>query len=83
MKTKYELRITGEFKQNLKRCKRRGLPMGELWTVVGKLLNGETLEEKYHAHLLTGDRRGQWFPPQCKKTRKCGRKKKFLPTFAG
>ena len=60
MSTKYKLRITGECKQNLKRCKRRGLPMDELWTVVGKLLNGETLEEKYRAHILTGDRRGQW-----------------------
>jgi len=60
MSTKYELRITGECKQNLKQCKRRGLPMDELWTVVGKLLNGETLEEKYRAHRLTGDRKGQW-----------------------
>ena len=34
--------------------------MDELWTVVGKLLNGETLEEKYRAHILTGDRKGQW-----------------------
>ena len=60
MNTKYELRITGEFKQNLKLCKRRGLPLDELWAVVNKLLNGETLEEKYHAHILTADRRGQW-----------------------
>ena len=60
MSTKYKLRITGECKQNLKRCKRRGLPMDELWTVVGKLLNGETLEEKYRAHIMTGDRKGQW-----------------------
>lgn len=30
----------------MKLCKRRGLPMDELWTVVGKLLNGEQLEEK-------------------------------------
>lgn len=60
MSTKYKLRITGECKQNLKRCKRRGLPMDELWMVVGKLLNGETLEEKYRAHILTGDRKGQW-----------------------
>lgn len=29
--TKYALRITGEFKQDLKRCKKRGLPMDELW----------------------------------------------------
>lgn len=60
MKTKYELYVTGEFKQNLKLCKRRGLPMDELWKVIGKLLCGETLDAKYHAHILTGDRRGQW-----------------------
>ena len=60
MSTKYKLRITGECKQNMKLCKRRGLPMDELWTVVGKLLNGEQLEEKYQAHVLTGNRKGQW-----------------------
>ena len=60
MTTKYKLRITGECKQNMKLCKRRGLPMDELWTVVGKLLNGEPLEEKYHAHILTGNRKEQW-----------------------
>ena len=60
MSTKYRLRITGECKQNMKLCKRRGLSMDELWTVVGKLLNGEQLEEKYQAHVLTGDRKGQW-----------------------
>ena len=60
MSTKYKLRITGECKQNLKLCKRRGLPMDELWIVVGMLLNGETLDEKYHAHILSGDRKGQW-----------------------
>ena len=32
--TKYELRITGECKQNLKLCKKRGLPMQELLLVV-------------------------------------------------
>lgn len=57
---KFKLRITGECKQNMKLCKRRGLPMDELWTVVGKLLNGEQLDEKYQAHILTGDRKGQW-----------------------
>ena len=60
MKTKYKLQTTGEFKQDLKRCKKRGLPLDELWTVVRKLLDGETLPEKYHAHLLHGDRKGQW-----------------------
>ena len=57
---KYRLQVTGEFKQDVKRCKKRGLPLEELWTVVGRLLNGETLEEKYRAHILHGDRKGQW-----------------------
>ena len=26
----------------------------------GKLLNGEQLEERYQAHVLSGDRKGQW-----------------------
>ena len=60
MTGKYKLQITGECKQNMKLCKRRGLPMDELWTVVRKLLNGEQLEEKYHAHILAGNRKGQW-----------------------
>ena len=60
MSTKYNLRITNECKQNLKLCKRRGLPMDELWAVVRKLLDGKPLEEKYHAHILKGDRKGQW-----------------------
>ena len=54
--TKYELRITGECKQNLKICKKRGLPMQELWDVVAKLLRGEKLDEKYQAHQLHGNR---------------------------
>lgn len=34
--------------------------MNELWEVVDKLLRGEELEERYHAHILQGDRKGQW-----------------------
>lgn len=60
MNTKYELRVTGQFKRDLKRCKKRGLPLDELWAVIAKLLNGETLEEKFHAHILHGNREGQW-----------------------
>lgn len=58
--TKYELQITRQFKQDLKRCKKRGLPLDELWTVITKLLNGEQLEDKYHVHILVGERKGQW-----------------------
>ena len=57
---KYRLQVTGEFKQDLKRCKKRGLPLDELWTVIGRLLNGVRLEAKYRVHILHGNRRGQW-----------------------
>ena len=60
MKTKFQLHITGQFKQDLKRCKKRGFPLDELWAVVRKLLQGEPLEERHRAHVLVGDRRGQW-----------------------
>lgn len=57
---KYRLQITTEFKKDLKRCKKRGQSLAELWTIVGRLLNGEQLEERYRPHKLHGDRRGQW-----------------------
>ena len=60
MSAKYELHVTGQFKRDLKRCKKRGLPLDDLWKVIEHLLNGETLDEKYHAHILSGDREGQW-----------------------
>ena len=60
MSKKYELFVTGQFKRDLKRCRKRGLPLNELWVVIEKLLKGETLDEKYRAHILTGDRKGQW-----------------------
>ena len=60
MSAKYQLQVTGQFKRDLKRCKKRGLPMEKLWEVISHLLNDEPLEEKYHAHVLTGDRKGQW-----------------------
>ncbi|MBO4851256.1 MAG: type II toxin-antitoxin system YafQ family toxin [Prevotella sp.] len=57
---KYRLKVTGEFKKDLKRCQKRGLPLNELWDVVKMLLDGETLDAKYHAHILQGNRKGQW-----------------------
>lgn len=60
MSTKYELHVTGQFKRDLRRCKKRGLPLDELWKVIEQLLKDEPLAEKYRAHLLSGDRQGQW-----------------------
>ncbi len=56
----YTLKLTGTFKKNVKLCKKRGLPLDELWTVVRMLLNGETLPKKYKQHRLTGNHHGEW-----------------------
>lgn len=58
--TKYKLQVTGNFKQDVKRCKKRGLPLQELWNVVELLLNGDTLPEKYRQHRLHGNHTGEW-----------------------
>ena len=43
MSAKYELHVTSQFKRDLKRCKKRGLPLDELWAVIAQLLNDEPL----------------------------------------
>lgn len=58
--TKYKLQVTGNFKQDVKRCKKRGLPLQELWSVVDMLLNGDVLPEKFHVHRLQGNYAGEW-----------------------
>ena len=40
--------------------KKRGLPLSELWCVVGILPSGDELPAKYKAHVLTGNRAGQY-----------------------
>lgn len=57
---RYTLSYTNAFLRDLKRCKKRGLDENKLWTVVGKLIDGEPLEPKHRAHKLTGNRDGQW-----------------------
>ena len=44
MSTKYRLRITGECKQNMKLCKRRGLPhIQPNWLLVWEVRNQELI----------------------------------------
>lgn len=57
---KYIVKPTGPFRKDLKLAKKRGLQLGDLYTVVGMLADGEPLPEKYHNHLLTGDYKGYW-----------------------
>ena len=55
---KYEVRFTGQFKKDLKRAKKQGKDTDELFAVIDKLSNGETLEEKYRVHGLSGNYKG-------------------------
>lgn len=55
---KYEISVTGQFKKDVLFAKKQGKNLDKLWTVVEKLSNGETLEEKYKDHNLTGQYSG-------------------------
>ena len=56
MTQKYIVKYTAQFKKDYKSALKRKLNITELHNVVNKLASGETLEEKYHDHSLTG----QW-----------------------
>ncbi|MBE5893193.1 MAG: type II toxin-antitoxin system YafQ family toxin [Lachnospiraceae bacterium] len=53
--TKYTIKNTTQFKKDYKLAKRRNLNLDLLKDVVTKLANGETLDEKYRDHALSGD----------------------------
>ena len=50
----YQLVLTGKFKKDLKRAKKRGLDIMLLDSVVDKLIHGLALDEKYKDHGLKG-----------------------------
>ena len=54
----YRLIVTGQFKKDVKRCKKRGLPLDELWNAIRLLLESGKLPEKYMTHKLSGSKNG-------------------------
>ena len=50
--------MTGQFKRDLKRARKRGLPIKELEAVIELILAGEVLPPQRRDHLLTGDYAG-------------------------
>lgn len=52
---KYEIKPSSRFKKDMRLIKRRGYDQSLIISVIEKLANGETLDEKYRDHLLTGD----------------------------
>ena len=55
---KLKLVPTTKFKKDLKRLKKRGLPLKELYEIIEKLLNFEKLDSKQKDHALTGNYAG-------------------------
>lgn len=50
-----ELEVTGQFRKDYKRIKKRGYNMQLLKSVIDTLLAEQTLERKYRDHPLTGN----------------------------
>lgn len=56
----YSIEYTGQFKKSLKSCKKRGLPMEELYQVISSLAERGKLSQKYKPHILSGKYAGIW-----------------------
>lgn len=55
----YKLLTTHQFEKDLKRCKKRGLPMDKLKEVINELVNKGRVPTLFRPHLLHGNRDGQ------------------------
>ena len=55
---KYEVKFTTQFKKDLKLLKKQNKNLHRLYAAIEKLANGETLEEKYKDHALSGNYKG-------------------------
>lgn len=52
---KYEVKLTNQFKKDLKLVKKQGKNADKLLAVIEKLASGKTLEKKYRDHDLSGN----------------------------
>ena len=52
---KFEVKLTTQFKKDLKLAKKQGKNIEKLFNVVTRLANNEQLEEKYRDNDLTGN----------------------------
>ncbi len=54
-KTKYQVKVTTQFKKDYKLAMKRGLKITLLEAIISMLARGEVLPEKNRDHALTGD----------------------------
>lgn len=52
----YKLLTTHQFEKDLKRCKKRGLPMDKLKEVINELVTNGRVLAQFRPHLLHGNR---------------------------
>ncbi|MDE6443338.1 MAG: type II toxin-antitoxin system YafQ family toxin [Muribaculaceae bacterium] len=57
---RYTIARTNQFKQSLKRCRKRGLDMQRLKTVISLLAKDGSLPKEYRPHKLSGKYASLW-----------------------
>lgn len=55
---KYEVKLTSQFKRDLKLARRQGKDIDKLFDVISTIAEGKKLDEKYRDHNLNGDYAG-------------------------
>lgn len=56
----YEIKVSGRFKRDLKRCVKRGLNLRLIYDAMFILKEKGLLPPEYYPHVLHGNRQGQW-----------------------
>ena len=56
----YSINYTNQFKKDMRKCAKRGLPMDAITKAISILAATGTLPSEYKPHLLKGDHKGQW-----------------------
>ncbi len=55
---RYTIKITSQFKRDLKLIKKQGKNLDDLFAVIERLAQGEELHQKYRDHKLSGHYKG-------------------------
>lgn len=58
MLLKYKIKFTSRFKKDLKLAKKQGKDIEKLFDIIEKIANGDSLDEQFRDHPLTGNYKG-------------------------
>ena len=51
----YRIRATARFRKDYRLMRKRGLDMSQLYEVIAILASGDSMDDKYHDHALSGN----------------------------